>query len=370
MKIICLQENLKNALNTTERIIGRNLTLPILNNLLLETDKGRLKISSTNLEIGINYWISGKIEKDGVITVPAKILSNFVNNLPNKKIEFEVKSGVLYLKCENYRAQIKGQDAKDFPIIPKIQPKITNSIDLDVLKIGLSQVVGVATVSESRPEISGILFNFNKNNLKLVATDSFRLSEKTINIENLEEESVIIPQRTIQELIRILIEVSEFKEVNNQVKIVLSNNQVLFDLGDIQLISRLIDGQYPNYQQIIPTSFRTKVILNKEDFIKAIKIASIFSSKINDIKFIISLKKGFEVFAQNTDIGENKSQINAEIEGDPLEISFNWRYILDGLNNITSQKIFFGLNTGDNPVILKPIGDESYLYVVMPIKAS
>lgn len=369
MKIICLQENLKTALNITERIVGRNLTLPILNNLLLESDKGRLRIASTNLEIGINCWISCKVEKEGGLTVPAKILSGFVNNLPNKKIEIEVKENVLILRCEDYKAQIKGQDITDFPIIPKIQPKINMLIKTDILKAGLTQVVGAAAVSESRPELAGILFDFEKNHLKLAATDSFRLAEKTISIDVSNKESIILPQRTVQELIRILGERSE-AETDGQVKIILSSSQVLFDLGDIHLVSRLIDGQYPNYQQIIPKSFKTKVILNKEEFIKAMKISSIFSSRLNDVKFAISQKKNLEIFAQNTDIGENKSMVKAEIEGEDSEVSFNCRYILDGLNNIDSANVFFGLNSEDSPAIFRPVGDENYLYVIMPIKAN
>ncbi len=371
MKIICLQENLKNGLNAAERIIGKSLTLPILNNLLLKAEKGRLRISSTNLEIGINYWISGKIEKDGEITVPAKVLSSIVNNLPNKKIELEAKDNTLNLKCENYKAKIKGQDAKDFPIIPKIQSQTTCSVGQEALRAGLSQVAGMAALSESRPEISGILFDFSKNVLKLVATDSFRLGEKTIFTENSFQAAVIVPQRTALELIRILSEKMELEEKKATVNLVLSPSQVMFDLGHVQLISRLIDGQYPPYQQIIPTNFQASAIVEREEVLKTVKIASLFSSKINDIQLIVSpAKKIIEIFAQSADVGENRSQLKAESEGKQLEVVFNWRYILDGLNNINSNKILFKLNNETSPTVIKPVGDESYLYVVMPIKSA
>ncbi len=370
MKIFCLQENLKNALTTAERIVGKNLNLPILNNLLLKTDKGRLKISSTNLEIGINYWVSGKIEKEGGITVPARILSSFVTNLPNKKIELTVKEDVLYADCENYKAQIKGQDIKEYPIIPIIESSLNNKLNTDLIKTGLSQVIGAAAISEIRPEISGVLFDFNKNYLKLVGTDSFRLAEKSLFNKNNFQQPIIVPQKTIQEVIKILSEKNGGGEKEQFLELFLAPGQIMFDFGHIQLVSRLIDGQFPDYQQIIPNSFRAKAILNKEEINQIIKVISLFSGKINDIKFIVnSSKNTVNVFAQNREIGENNAQIEGEIEGKDLEVAYNWRYLLDGLNNIPTKKVFWGFNDESLPSVLKPVGDEGYVYVVMPIKA-
>ena len=366
MKIICLQENLKNNLNITQNIIGRNLTLPILNNLLLETEKGRLKISSTNLEIGINTWTSCKAEKEGAITCPAKILAGFINGLPNKKVELEVKNNVLIIKCENYKASLRGLPADDFPIIPKIKEPASIEIKNSVFKDGLSQVVGAASLSESRPEIAGILLKPEKNNLKLVATDSFRLAEKIIFDADKKAEFVqplIIPQRTVQELIRIL------AEKEGDLKICLGSNQVLFDVDETQLISRLIDGQYPDYQQIIPTSFAIQAIVDKEELLNAIRIAGLFSSKINDVKF--SLQSGkLEILSQDRDLGENKTDLPAETKGKNIQVVFNYRYLLEGLGNITTKQVFLGLNSESSPAIIKPVGDDTYLYLIMPIKAS
>jgi len=372
MKITCLQENLKSNLNITQNIVGKNLTLPILNNLLLETDGGRLRISSTNLEIGINTWTSGKIEKNGSLTCPAKTLTNLVNSLPNKKIDLEAKGNDLFVRCENYKAVIKGLPSDDFPLIPKIKEKpIFVFKKGDNLKNDLNQVVGAAAISESRPEFSGILFRFDKETVKFVATDSFRLAEKTIyQTSNLNQPtSLIIPQRTIQELVRILAE-----KPSSEVKFVLGDNQILFDLGEVELISRLIDGQYPDYQQIIPKNFETKVTLQKDEFLNNIRIASIFSSKINDIK--ISIKTGkIEILSQDPDLGENKSQMDGEVQGKPMEISFNFRYLIEGLANIPTKKVILGMNpeqtTGSpksNPAVIRPVGDNDFIYVVMPIK--
>ncbi len=376
MYIICLQENLKQALNITERIIGRNLTLPILNNILFSVENNKLRVSSTNLEIGINCWVTGKIKEKGDITVPARLVNDFVNNLPNKKIEMKVKDKQLELKCEKFKATLKGLDAEDFPIIPKIKGKPLLKIKGNLLKNSFSQVVEMASLSESRPEISGIYMRFDKSLIKLAATDSFRLAEKNIEIksnsaiEQLKDQSLIVPQRTIQELIRILGEKETAAGGQGQeVEIVLSGNQILFDFGYAQLISRLIEGQYPDYQQIIPDSFQTQVTINREELINNIKIASLFSGKINDIKISLSPRRSLiEISAKDADVGENKSQIETNIKGKETEIIFNYRYLLDGLNNIFSDKIILGLNDSSNPVVMRPVGDMSYTYVVMPIK--
>jgi len=372
MKITCLQENLKINLNITQNIVGKNLTLPILNNLLLEIENGRLKISSTNLEIGINTWTAGKIEKTGSITCPARILTSFINNLPNKKIELETKDNTLFIKCDNYKAAIKGLSADDFPLIPKIKEKpIFIFKKGEVLKNDLNKVVGSAALSESRPEFSGILFKFSKDSVRFVATDSFRLAEKIIfqNSNISQPNSLIVPQRTIQELIRILGE-----KASQEVKFILGDNQILFELDEVQLISRLIDGQYPDYQQIIPKNFETKVTLSKDEFVNNIRIASIFSSKINDVKIVIRPEK-IEILSQDPDLGENKSQMSARVQGKPMEIVFNFRYLMEGLANISTKQVLLGLNSDvqgtsskSNPAVLKPVGEEGYLYVVMPIK--
>jgi len=366
MKFICLQENLKNSLNITQNIIGRNLTLPILNNILLTTESGRLKISSTNLEIGINTWTSGKVEKSGAITCPAKALASFINSLPNKKIEIETKGNQLTIKCDNYRASFNCLPADDFPIIPKITEEALIEINNNILRDALLKVVGSTSLSESRPEITGVLFRFEKKELKLAATDSFRLAEKVIFEINKKSDiikSLIVPQKTIQEIARIL------GEKNGETKICLGASQILFDSGDVQVISRLIDGQYPDYQQIIPKEFSSQAIIERGELLNVIRAAAVFSNKTNTIKF--SLGDGeIEVLSQDADLGENKSKLAAETKGKKLVIDFNYRYLLDGLGNINTKQIFLGLISDASPAVMKPVGDESYVYLVMPIRAN
>jgi len=370
MKIICLQENFKKGLNIVQNIIGKNLTLPILNNIFLSTEKKQLKLVTTDLEMAITNHIPCKTEKEGGITVPAKLLVNFINNLPNKKIEISVKNNIIYLKCENYKSNIKGLSAKDFPIIPKIKSDPILEIDALKFKSSLEQIINFVSFSDIRPEITGVFLNFSSDKkIKFVATDSFRLGEKILDVKNIkikkgEQNSIIIPYKTAQELIRIIADQEE-----GVIKISIENNQVLFDLSKIQIISKLIEGSYPSYQQLISQQFETNVSIDREELIKAIKLSSFFSSKINDVRLRINPKKSLiEAFSQDVDLGENLSELKGELKGKDLEIIFNHKYLLDGLNSIKSKKVILGFNGEVSPGIVKPEGDSGFTYVIMPIK--
>jgi len=373
MKIEILKENLKNGLNFVEKIIGKNLSLPILDNVLLDTEDNFLKLSSTDLETAINFWILTKIIKKGKVVVPAKFLSSFVSLLPNDKIILEEKKQGLYVECRNFKNQIQGFNPDDFPIIPEFKDLEFLEIDNKKLCQGLSQVVDIASPSQSRPEISGIYFIFSKNIIKVVATDSFRLAEKSIFLEKPINKnfSFILPQKPAREILNVL----ESKE--GILKIYFSPNQVMFEFPmiesphpQVQIISRLIEGEYPNYEEIIPKKFKTRITVKKDEFLSQIKTASLFSGKINEVKIkIIPEKREVQVFAQDPDIGENQSSINAKIEGEEIEISFNHKFLTDGLLNIKSSEIIFDLSKEEGACVLRPVGDTSYIYVVMPIKS-
>lgn len=371
MKFICLQENLKEALIICERTIGKNITLPVLNNILIEDDNNKIKISSTDLEIGINFWFSGKIIEKGSITCPARILANLINNLPNQKIELEGKNNILNIKSESVRSSIQGINAEDFPIIPKIKNKEFIEIPSLIFKNALTQIINSVAISEARPELSGIFLKIEKQELKLVATDSFRLGEKTVSEKYLKSESgkikdyaVIFPQKVAHELIRIT------GDKEKLLKIFIDSNQILFDLENVHLISRLIEGQYPNYQAIIPQKTATQLNVLKDKFLGAIKIAGIFSSKINDVKIKVLPQKSLLEIESRSEFGSNYSQIPAKISGNPLEIVFNFRYLIDGLNNISTEEVVMELNDENNPAVLRASGDPSYFYIVMPIRSS
>jgi len=373
MKAEVLKENLKSGLSVTERVAGKNLSLPILSNILINTEDSFLNLISTDLEVVIKLWILSKIINKGNVVVPAKLFSGFISSLPNDKVLIESKDNNLNIECGKLKTNIQGYNPEDFPIIPEFKESGFLEIDNDKLCQAISQVSDIPTNSQSRPEISGVYFYFSKNNLKMVATDSFRLAEKTIVLEKFidKEVSFILPQRSVREVLNIL------DGKIGTVKILFSNNQVLFEFPMkevkhplIQIISRLIDGDYPNYQDIIPSKFKTKVVLKRDEFLNQLKTASLFSDKNNEVKISVNKEdEEIEILSKNPNIGENKSNISAKINGDSISVSFNYKFLIDGLSNIKSSEVEFSVSKEEGACILKPVGDFSYIYVVMPIKS-
>ena len=374
MKAEILKENFKNGLNIAERVVGKNLSLPILDNVLISAEDNFLSLSSTDLETAIKLWILTKIIKKGKVVVPVKFLSSFVSLLPNEKITLEEKNQGLYVECKSFKNQIRGFNPEEFPLIPEFDNLEYLEIDNKKLCEGLSQIVDIASPSQSRPEISGIYFSFSKNSIKIVATDSFRLAEKNISLEKpvKKDVSFILPQKPAREIINIL------DEKEGKLKIYFLPNQTMFEFGmqeaphpQVQIISRLIEGEYPNYEEIIPKKFKTHIILKRDEFLSQVKAASLFSGKINEIKIKADIQnKEVQISAQDPDIGQSQSSISAKIEGDPMEASFNHKFLADGLLNIKSSEIIFDLSKEEGPCVLKPVGDTSYIYVVMPIKSA
>lgn len=377
MKLTISQEKLKNGINIVERIAIKSLNLPILNNILISVQKSFLNLTTTDLEIGINWWALVKTEKEGNIVIPSKILSNFINLLPNKPIKLEAQNLTLKVECENRQTSIKGLDSGEFPIIPKINKDDFVSIKSKLFCENLNQIVDVVSSSSTKPEISGIYFLFQKNLITMVATDTFRLGEKKLSLNppatNLVKDySLILPQRAAKEVI------SVFGEKEGDLKIYFSPNQVLFETAlpetdhpEIQLISRIIEGEYPSYQEIIPKKHETTAIFQRNELINQVKTASLFSGKISEIKLKIDPKqKRADIFSQNPEVGDYQGFLVGKIEGKPCEISFNYRFLIDGLLNIKSPEVVLELTNSEKPGVLKPKGDDSYLYLVMPIKAS
>lgn len=373
MNFTILAKELKKGLSFTEKITGKNLTLPILNNLSIEALPNFLKISSTDLEVGIEWWGHCKTEKEGSIAVPAKFISQLVGVLPEEKIDIKTKGNTLLIEGKNIKTQIKGFSSEEFPIIPKFLKDIYIEMDGKKLKDGLISVVDMVSTSQVKPEISGVYFSFNKGSIKLVATDSFRLAEKTIkdDFKNLFEKEInfILPQKTTRELINILPE-----EEGEKIRIYFSESQVMFETflpnsthPEINLVSRQIDGEYPSYEEIIPKTSKTKIILNKDEFVKQIKMAGLFGGKTNEVLIKVG-ENNIEIKSQDDEIGESELSMSAITEGDEVKVSFNYRFILDALTNIKSSEISFEMQGNDRPALIKPVGDASYLYVVMPIR--
>lgn len=350
------------------------MSLPILDNVLIKTEDNFLNLNSTNLETAIKIWILAKIIRSGRMVVPAKFLSNFVSSLPEEKISIEGKDNSLYIECKNYKTSIQGFNPEEFPLIPEFKDLEYIEVDNKTFCQGLSQVVDIAFPSQSRPEISGIYFSFSKNIVKIVATDSFRLAEKSISLGGSVKKDIsfILPQKPAKEVLNIL----EDKE--GKTKIYILPNQVMFEFPmeefqhpQVQIISRLIEGEYPNYQEIIPNDFKTKVLIKRDDFLDQIKTAALFSGKLNEVKIKINPKeKDIQIFSQDPDIGQNQSSLSAKTEGGVMEISFNHKFLTDGLLKMKSSEVLLGISKEEGACVLKPIGDANYIYVVMPIKSN
>lgn len=373
MKVEILKENLKIGLAICEKVIGKNISLPILDNVLIDAQDTFLSMISTDLEASIKLWVLTKIVKKGKVVVPAKFLSSFVGSLPNEKITLEADGQDLRVECNNIKTQVRGYNSEDFPIIPEFKDSEFLEVDNSTFFSGLSQIIDVASPSQTRPEIAGIYFNFSKNTITIAATDSFRLAEKKITLAGpvKKDFSFILPQKPAREIMSIL------ENKQGALKIFFSDNQVLFEFPmkeakhpEAQITSRLIDGEYPNYQDIVPTKFKTNVVVKRDEFLSQIKTASLFSGKVNEVKISLNAeKKQLEIFSKNPDIGENKSSMPVKIEGDSIEVSFNYKYLTDGLMQIKSSEVIFDISKEEGPCILRPMGDASYMYMAMPIKS-
>ncbi len=366
MKVICTQENLSHGLQLASHIASKNISLPILNNVLLKAEGGILRVLTTNLEMGIICQIRGKVEREGSFTVQAKTLSDYVNLLPtSENISIELVNQDLVISSKNAKTVMKGLEATEFPLIPSVEAEHTFRISGAILKNALSSVSFAVSYDETRPEINGVYFNFSGKTLTLAATDSYRLAERKVELASTgESHQMIVPIRTIQELLRIM------AENDGEVEVRCSENQALFSLPEADLTSRLIEGQYPDYQQIIPQQHQTSAVVDTREFINTVKRASLFcKSGSNDIllKFIPAESEVI-VSANNLQVGESETKQESEIEGKDNNIIFNHRFLLDGLQNIDSDESVIEINTNTNPGLLKPKTGQDYVYIIMPIK--
>ena len=372
MKIEILKINLKKALDVIEKITRKNLTLPALSNVLLSIEGNFLRLDATNLEISASWWILAKVEKEGKVAIPATFFSNLVNLLKDEKIKLETQNQNLLLKTENQTTQIHGIDPEEFPIIPKIEKEEIITMSNKKLLESLKQVIEIPSVSQIRPEISGIYFSFKKNLLKIVGTDSFRLAEKRISLKTKSKKDIsfIVPQDAVRELMNIL------EQEDQRTIIYYSQNQILFESEKkevshphVQILSRLIEGEYPNYQEIIPKKYKTEIVVKRDEFENQLKQAGLFSGKISEVKLTVDTKnKKVKIYSESPEIGKNESYISAKIKGEDMDVSFNYKFLISGLQNIKSSEVVFELNGDDGPGVLRPVGDENYIYVSMPIK--
>ena len=366
MKTTVLKDFLKEGVSMAERIAAKNPSLPILSNILLKAGGGTIQLAATNLEIGITSRIRGKVVEEGVCTIPGKVFSDYVSLLDESTLTLEQSGTDLLIRNDRGDTKLHGLPAEDFPLIPTIHQENKHSCPASALREAISQVIFAAAYDDARPEISGVLLKLAEKELTLVATDSYRLAEKHVSLseKTSHEVSAIVPVRALQELLRVL------SQEGGDVSIFLTENQILFTVGDTELVSRLIDGQYPNYEQIVPVSHTTQATINTNDLVKAVRATSLFSRPgINDLTVTLEPKnKKIVLQAANNQVGENHREITADIDGDENTIVFNGRYLLDGLTNLRDENTVFQMTNNASPGVFRPAGSPGYLYIVMPIK--
>ena len=377
MKVSCLQDNLAKGLSIVGRAVATRSTLPVLSNILLSTDESRLKLSATNLEISINCWLGAQVTQEGATTVPARLLADSVSSLPAERIDMELitRTQTLNLKCGRFEANIKGIDAQEFPLILMPEENEPIYIAADVLRQLIDQVAFAAATDESRPVLTGVLAELSQNRLTFAAADSYRLSVRSVTLERGPERpiSVIIPARSLQELRR----ASGEAEKPIEMLIAPNRNQVFFHTTsgqyDIDLVSQLVEGTFPDYKQIIPTTYNTKITVNTPDLLKAVKMDFIFardSANIVRMQVVPAGNMGpgpIIVTATSAEHGDNVSELDATVEGGPLEIAFNARYLIDVLSVIDTAQVAVETRDPQAPGVIRSVGGGDFVHVIMPM---
>ena len=380
MRVSVLQENLAKGLSIVGRAVASRSTLPVLNNILLETDNSQLKLSAMDMEIAINCWVGAMIEDEGQITVPARLLSDFVNSLPNDRIDMELqtRTQTLHLRCSHYEANIKGIDASEFPIIPSYQGDLdAPSVEVapGKLRSMIDQVAFAASKDDSRPTFTGVYTHLEGDRLTMAATDGFRLAVRSAILEEPAAASlgVIIPARALSELSRIISAVDLGQEDGVEVIFTEARNQVMFHLPGVDLVSQLIEANFPDYKKIIPNSYNTRALLDTNEFLNAMKVAYLFArDSAGSVKVAFEPGETGKVIlsATSAELGDNVSEIDAMIEGESMTATFNAKYMIDVLGVIDTPQVAFEAISATRPGVFRPVGgsaEDEYVHVIMPM---
>lgn len=382
MKVSCLQENLARGLSIVGRAVSSRTTLPVLNNVMLATDQGRLRLSATDLEIGIHCWIGAKVETEGAITVPARVLADYVGSLPPERVDMavDVRSQTLNLHCARYEAHIRGIDATEFPLIPTDGDGRRISLDPRLFRSMVEQVVFAAATDDSRPVLTGVYTRLEPTEdgavLTLAAADGFRLAvrEEQVQAELSETLTMIVPARSLSELSRIIGGLSEEDlEKPLVVSVTANRNQVLFQLPNVLVVSQLIDLTFPDYKAIIPKTHTTRIVVDRQAFHHAVKQAAIFARTAANVARL-QIVPGTElapgrltVTASSAELGDNVGELDASVEGAQMEIAFDTRYLSDVLSVMDTPQVVVDTIDPSSPGVFRPAGKSNFLAVVMPI---
>jgi DNA polymerase-3 subunit beta len=370
MKFIAIRSNIKDAISVIEKAVGENTNLPILKNILIEAENNSITFSATNLEIAIMHKVAGKVIENGKITVPLSLFSSLIGNIQSDRLNFEKKENNLEIATDNYSAVINGMPADDFPGTPKIKNNESYiEIKAAFLKEAIQQVTVASQYSDLRPELNSVLFNFSLESLILASTDGFRLAEKSIPASQLavkkkEPFKILIPLRTSLEVARIMRD-------DELVQIYQDENQALFKTEQTEMISRLVEGSFPDYSAIVPREFTAEIVVERDEFLNAIKLAGVFGQKNSEVKIKIHQnKKAIEINSADQALGENNHILPAKIKGDIAEVFFNWRYLSDPMKAIKTEDVFLGLQEDAGPALIRSVNDASFYYVLRPILKS
>ncbi len=373
MWITCLQENLSKGLATVSRAVAARATLPVTQNVLLQADGARLKLTATNLEIAISTWVGAQVEHEGAVTVPARMLTDFVNSLPNDRVEIELskdRKGIK-LRCKNYTATFNGTDAEEFPPIPNVGGGATVRVPADVLRGALQRVVFAAATDDSRPVLTGVKMDLADSQFALAAADGFRLAVERGQLREAVAAPVgiIVPARTMSEVARLLSDQSSEVEMS----VTGAKSQALFKLDNVEIVTQLIQGTFPDYEKLIPSSSGTKIKLDLPEFQQAAKAASIFARDGSGIIRLIASPgdKGaagsVKVLARAEEMGDNENVLEAEVEGDVSKVAFNSRFLTDVLNVVQGDDVMLETTTPSSPGVIKAAKHPGYTHVVMPM---
>ena len=365
MKVSVLQENLLKALLRTSRVVPAKPQLPVIQNVLLSTDEGRLKITATNLETTESVWVRAKIEKEGGICVSSRLLSDFVSSLPQGTVQISIKEGSLMLLCGGFRATIPGTAAEEFPPVFPLSKTNEAPVGRDEFIKAISHVAFAAATDEGRPLLTGVKIIKRDDSIIFAATDGYRLSVKKTTLKLKEDLDILVPAKALGEVMKVCAEEKETKEVY---LLKPAEAQLSFVVGDTEIRTRLIDGEYPNFEKIIPTKHNTRVLLDKDSLLRAVKSAAVFArDSANIIRFHIE-NQTVTVTANTPQVGEDEIEVEAKVDGEGGDMAFNSRFLLEFLTNFPEEEVMFEMTGSLNPGVFKPVKDDTFLHIIMPVR--
>ncbi|MFV2063563.1 MAG: DNA polymerase III subunit beta [Chloroflexota bacterium] len=369
MKLSLMQENLARGLSLVSRAVSSRPTLPVLANVLIKTQDGGLRLTATNLEIGISAWVPGKIDMDGSMTVPARLITELVAGLPaGERVDLEMESEhTLSIHAGSYRTHLRGIEADEFPVISAAGDRPTTQVSQKALRRALSEVSFAAAADEARPILTGVLTRLAGETLTLAAADNYRIAVKTLDLlRSVEETSVVVPARSYIELMRILGDTDEPADII----LAQAKNQIIIKVDTTEVVSRLIDGQFPNYESVLPTSHSTRALVDRDELLKAVRLSALIASSAANVVRLGFGEDGSEgiTIAAAADVGDSEGQVEAKLEGDPVTIAFNARYLVEALQNMEADQLAIELSGPLAPGVLKPVDDPSYVHVIMPVR--